>query len=304
MDISGYLKSLVPIEDEPLIFSPNPGNGGDALIAEATFQLLRRHGIPFMTLTCDFDLEGKVVVFGGGGNLTPDYGDCRNFIMSHHQKPKKLVILPHTVKGNEDLLGDLGGNVDIICRESVSYEHVGRHARKANVMLADDLAFGLDSEGLLRNRAGNALPIDRSSLRQTLRMLNRLGKSRLALARKRLSNTLRAKGKDSRVLNCFREDVERLPGAPPEGNIDVSRMIPFKYTRSRGVERWARVVSYTILRFLSDFEEIRTNRLHICIAGALLGKRVHFYPNSYWKNRAVYEYSIKGKYGNVQWMEG
>jgi hypothetical protein len=31
---------------------------------------------------------------------------------------------------------------------------------------------------------------------------------------------------------------------------------------------------------------------------------VHFYPNSYWKNRAVYEYSIKGKYGNVQWMGG
>jgi exopolysaccharide biosynthesis predicted pyruvyltransferase EpsI len=81
-------------------------------------------------------------------------------------------------------------------------------------------------------------------------------------------------------------------------------MIQFKYTLSTGVEPWARAVSYSILRFLKDFDEIHTNRLHICIAGALIGIKVHFYPNSYWKNRAVYEHSIKGRYENVQWMGG
>lgn len=55
-----------------------------------------------------------------------------------------MVILPHTINTHEDLLQELGNNVEIICREQISYNHVKRLATKANIMLMDDLAFSLD----------------------------------------------------------------------------------------------------------------------------------------------------------------
>ena len=42
--------------------------------------------------------------------------------------------------------------------------------------------------------------------------------------------------------------------------------------------------------------------LHLAIAGALLGKPVECYPNSYFKNEAVYHFSMKDRFPNVQWM--
>ena len=49
---------------------------------------------------------------------------------------------------------------------------------------------------------------------------------------------------------------------------------------------------------MSNYDKIFTNRLHLAIAGFLLNKEVHFYPNFYYKNEAVYDYSLK-KYNNI-----
>lgn len=38
---------------------------------------------------------------------------------------------------------------------------------------------------------------------------------------------------------------------------------------------------------------MRTDRLHVAIAGALLGKSVELHANSYFKNRAVYQFSLR-----------
>ncbi len=46
----------------------------------------------------------------------------------------------------------------------------------------------------------------------------------------------------------------------------------------------------SIFKYLSKYEVINTNRLHIAIVGSMLNKKVNFYNNSYYKNRAVYEY--------------
>ena len=64
----------------------------------------------------------------------------------------------------------------------------------------------------------------------------------------------------------------------------------------------AEIATRMMFEFLTRYDEVRTNRLHIAIAGALLGKRVKFYPNSYYKCEAVYRYSMKDRFPNVQWM--
>jgi hypothetical protein len=38
----------------------------------------------------------------------------------------------------------------------------------------------------------------------------------------------------------------------------------------------------------------------MCIAGSFLNKKVNLYENSYYKNKAMYEYSIKDTYKNTK----
>ena len=56
-----------------------------------------------------------------------------------------------------------------------------------------------------------------------------------------------------------------------------------------------------MMRFVDRFEQVNTNRLHIAILSALLGKSVNFYANSYGKNHAVYEHSMAQRFSNVKW---
>ena len=43
------------------------------------------------------------------------------------------------------------------------------------------------------------------------------------------------------------------------------------------------------VRFISNYKEIYTTRLHVAILSVLLGKSFHFFDNSYGKNRAFYD---------------
>lgn len=47
-----------------------------------------------------------------------------------------------------------------------------------------------------------------------------------------------------------------------------------------------------LLGHVARFSVIHTDRTHGAIAGALMGREVHLYPNAYFKNRAIYEHSL------------
>lgn len=57
-----------------------------------------------------------------------------------------------------------------------------------------------------------------------------------------------------------------------------------------------------LLAAVAPFETIHTDRLHVAITGCLLGKKVHLYPNSYFKNRAVYLSSMRDYFDKVEFM--
>jgi exopolysaccharide biosynthesis predicted pyruvyltransferase EpsI len=54
---------------------------------------------------------------------------------------------------------------------------------------------------------------------------------------------------------------------------------------------------------LVRFSVIRTDRLHVAIAACLLGKEVHLFPGSYFKNKAVYLSSMKEYFPNVHFHD-
>jgi exopolysaccharide biosynthesis predicted pyruvyltransferase EpsI len=95
-----------------------------------------------------------------------------------------------------------------------------------------------------------------------------------------------------RVGFFMREDGERPDGAPvPQRNRDISK------------EGRAHTPIKSFLDQISRFETICTNRLHVCIGAALLGRRVHFFPNDYFKNKLVFEASLEPYFPNVSFEQ-
>jgi exopolysaccharide biosynthesis predicted pyruvyltransferase EpsI len=57
-----------------------------------------------------------------------------------------------------------------------------------------------------------------------------------------------------------------------------------------------------LLDVVAQYSEIHTDRCHAAIAGAMMGRRVVFYRNNYFKNRAIYDHSLAAL-TNVRFVE-
>jgi exopolysaccharide biosynthesis predicted pyruvyltransferase EpsI len=256
---------------------PNPGNAGDSLIAVATEYLFRQNRINFKLISDpdNFDSKGKFVCYGGGGNLISRYKKGRRFVHRHFEKAERLVILPHTIEGNEDLLRDFSSRVTIICRELVSYAHCCAVASSAHVLVADDVALSLNPQHLSRwQLLSSALFAPRIYWSYRRRFIDFL------------------KSTDgTRTLVAWRGDSERHFARTEPSRADLSNVFRTDAKRSRF--ECVRLSAYFFLRSISRFSVVRTDRLHIAIGAALLGKQVELFSNGYFKNQAVYDFSLK-----------
>lgn len=81
------------------------------------------------------------------------------------------------------------------------------------------------------------------------------------------------------VLNAFRSDAEAVGAPLPRGNIDVS-------VACSSLDEWL----WTIARS----QVVRTDRAHVMIAAALLGKRVEYRTSKYHKVPAIAAYALRG----------
>lgn len=92
------------------------------------------------------------------------------------------------------------------------------------------------------------------------------------------------------TLNAFRSDKESKTRTLPESNTDIS------------FDGYATKPLDGFIDILKGCKRINTDRLHVAIGAALLGKQVRLFPNSYYKNRAVFDYSLK-KFSNVSFID-
>lgn len=80
-------------------------------------------------------------------------------------------------------------------------------------------------------------------------------------------------------LNAFREDGERLGSrAIPPDNVDIS-------STAESLEDWLRVIE--------RHEVVNTDRAHVMIAAAMMGKRVGYAPSSYFKVEAIADFALR-----------
>lgn len=292
----------------PFVYVPNAGNAGDALMACATYDIFDKFGIKYSEINHAFlhdpkGIAGKTIVLAGGGNFNErGYNTYAELLPRLQHLAAHVIVLPHTINGNEQILSSLTANVTLICREEVSFEHTQKFAKNARVLLADDMAFNLDIAASLSYRPRYIVSIFRKLITRSIDKKASQSYPRLKDYKNGLLHTLernRSINHSHEVAYLFRQDIESTGIAIPKNNIDASEKFNYGVTSSLK----AHYTVHHLLKFLSTYKVIHTNRLHIGIASALLGKDVHLYPNNYYKCRAVYEHSIRQKFSNVIWHD-
>lgn len=170
---------------------------------------------------------------------------------------------------------------------------------------------------LYKNKDNNEIVILPHTIKNETKILKDLGENVKIFCRERISynyvlNTVKHKNnvflsKDmafyidvpekyknkssSGICNCFRTDVEKTSIKIPQNNNDLS--VTLYRPNCTSNPRVIYNIVCSIFDYLSKYNEINTNRLHISISGLLLNKKVNLYPNNYYKNKAIYDFTMK-----------
>lgn len=255
-------------ENKSVYYCSNPGNAGDAVIALATYQMFKKYNINVNIISKSVlpNLKNETIFFGGGGNLIKGlYTDMYNVIM-HYVDDNICYILPSTIYGYEDLLLKSNNNLTIICRDKTSYQlsYLVKSNNK-NLFLSDDLAFYLDP----------------------------------CFYQKFIKKPSCNNSSFFSIGYCLRTDGESAKAVYiPDTNRDIS--LSWNGDLWDNFDLTLNVVK-SLLSYLSLYDKIITDRLHIAILSTLISKVVVLYPNSYYKNRAVFENSFS-KYSNANFI--
>lgn len=255
------------------LYIPNPGNAGDAAIASATVQLLEKMALSFTLGRISDIRSGDHILVGGGGNLVPQYNDIRQIMLTClSQGIAQCILLPHTVRGHEDLLAQLDARFSLMCRDQASLDWVRQHAPRVHAVLARDLVLELDIVALEQKTATWA---HRWALMRDTQWLKGYFRWKRALHR--------VKPDASRTLTILRFDVESVQQSSSR-SYDLMRYNGLSYI-SPGVDE----ITMDLIRSFRRADRLITDRLHVSLIATMLGKPVCLLENSYGKLSAVWE---------------
>ena len=266
VDIKNFLAKY---QGKKIKYVPNQGNAGDSFIALATLQVFDELELDYEICKPTEVFEDQIILYGGGGSLIRKYNRCRNFLL-YNQEKNDIVILPHSFNDIDPLLAILSEKVILIARENISYDYIKSKSKHPdNCLLSGDMAFYIKN-------------IDRYKNTSCIGECNAF----------RFNDELSDSDRHIEV---------------PEGNKDISvdfhRHIFMNCHLSDDINTQVKknlsIATDNIFSYLSKFQVVNTNRLHVGIAAALLGKTVNLYRGSYHKIAGVYEFSIAGKFDNV-----
>ena len=218
-----------------------------------------------------------------GTALIDAYPGSDAFFRRNHPVARALVLLPHTVRAYPDLLAAMDARCILFAREAESHAYLTRHCPRAQVGLCHDLAFFLSPASIRAESWSLAHLRQNGLLGPWLRMAVKFG----LVARAR-----------SATLSIFRDDAEKTAIPLPPGNCDLSVFFNSDDKSRPGCANTAKVLS----QVFRPYRQIDTNRLHMAILAALSGKAVRMFDNSYGKNRAIYEHSIRDVFPGVSFL--
>ncbi len=262
IDIKNFLAKY---QGSKIKYIPNQGNAGDSLIGFATLQVFDELELDYEICKPTEVFEGQIILYGGGGSLIRKYQGSKKFLLNNHKK-NDIIVLPHSFHDCDDLLANLSKRVVLIAREKISYDYIkSRMKNSRNALLSDDMAFHIKNIDKYKNTSCvgvcNAFRVDNNERRQF--------------------------PKDNKDISAdFRRPMFMKTWYTPD---DVNIQVEENLT----------VAADNLFSYLSKFEEINTDRLHVGIAATLIGKTVNLYSGSYYKVAGVYDFSMRGRFNNV-----
>ena len=273
---NGIIATLKALRGTSVIFQNNPGNIGDYLIEEETRQVFKRFQINYRYYEPDISLEDEIVFLGGGGGLVPLYPEIDRLYTNILQKnPKKIILLPHTVKGDLNFLSLIRPQDYIFARENSTLNFLKSKNLQCQIGIDHDIAFLFDSDTFL-------------SEENVLSFMDLLGSLDL--------ENFRYPPSSKENFGFFmRKDIEA--GAEVFYSAqDISNNIKFLESKE---DRLIRLFSFMLT--LQRTTLILTDRLHVAIGKSILGdgEKVILFDNSYGKNREVYNYSMQDCSGTL-----
>lgn len=238
-----------------IYFRPNPGNSGDALINVGFYSCAERCGLEYSEIADDFDYSAlgseDLVILSGGGNIVPYWSAGSELIQELTKYDFPLLLMPQSVEGREDILRLLRAKDVLILREEYSYKYAQSLGLECALGLDDDLAFSVNPEDVLKSF--HLPPLKVRNIRKALYILYHFIRSRF-------------KGE----LKALRTDREsRFPGKKKKIN-DVSSLARF----GTGSKKLNYCSSYWMLKILSWYKVVETDRLHVFVACSLWKSRL------------------------------
>lgn len=273
----------------PFHYMMNQGNVGDALIASSTVALFEREGLDFHSYGPELPAgtEEITLVYGGGGSFVPYYGMLPHYVrLFSDPRLRRCVILPQSFRDCDELVDVLDERFTVFCRERTSYDYCLSRNGRARFLPADDMALAAQPE-MLRKRPVK-LPF--------LAMEERAWGKRMEKDINTSLVTLPGAGK---LAVCLRDDSEST------GHAQALKELPLNTDLSaysvRVIDEVEHAFAYTrwLLKALDQPDVILTDRLHLGISGALLGKEVFLMDNVYGKISGIYELSLRERFPRV-----
>lgn len=283
-DYSRLARCLKRFGDEEVIYIPNKGNAGDALIALGTFLFFDAIGLRYRVGERGESYPGRVVVFAGGGALVDVYPNSDAVLRRNHAVCKALIVLPHSVRAYPGLLAELDERCTIFSREQPTNAYLRAHCTRAVVDHCHDLAFFASEADIIAEPWDAALLLEPTRRLSWLKMFLKFA----AVSRFRTS-----------TLNIFREDSEKTDVPLPAYNFDLSRYFTVGDMSRRCSAQAVKMARLTMRQFAT----VRSNRLHMAVLGGILGKDVAMYDNSYGKNSSIFVESIGDYFPNVTFID-
>ncbi len=245
---------------------------GDMLIDAATLLFFDEHKLDYERF--DGKHAGNTVVYGGGGTWTPDYEESWQNFLPLFAAAEKVVILPSSFYNCPRFLAALDERFTVFCRERRSFDYLRENSGGAKIILDHDMAFR----------------VNKSLFEQPFLLCPETRRIVINLSR----HCPAAQNKTGVFL---RGDCESACGR--SGGIDLS---DFGYGGNSSTNEYMYAVARIMLSFVDCHESIVTDRLHVGIAGALMGKEVYLLDNSYKKLSGVFHNSM-GAYPRVHLVD-
>lgn len=286
-----YVRFLISQKGRNFFCCPYPGNPGDNLICKGTEKLLADLWIQ----TINNPKAADILLYPGGcptmwtAVLEQIEEAIKNF------PDKKIVIGPATFEYGftnwpEIFSRHSDSIAGLFCRDKKSFENLknARLSEKIIQGLSHDPALYLkDSKFIQELKTKTAEEYVLAALRRdhemmpcrTEKIIDRIGPLIGNKYSKKLIRWIRKKAKNQKV-KMIEKNAENLPVKV----CDVWLMDEQQY-----------------LETICSAEEIHTDRLHVMILSAMLGKKVFAYPTLYGKLENVYEHSLKN-WANVEFI--